>query len=52
MKILDNWIKSVSWEYSCDDEYLEEFDKGKVLEYSLLLATLPRNRLDPDNLQY
>ena len=21
-------IKSVSWEYSCDEEYLEEFSKG------------------------
>ena len=51
IRILDNRIKSVSLEYSCDDEYLEEFDKGKVLEYSLLLATLPRNRPDPDNLQ-
>ena len=22
-------IKSISWEYSCDGEYLEEFNKGK-----------------------
>ena len=42
-----NWIKSVSWEYSCDEEYLEEFDQEKFLTYSLLLAVLPRNRLDP-----
>ena len=40
-------IKSVSWEYSCDEEYLEEFDKGKILKYSLLLAALPWNLLDP-----
>ena len=38
-------IKSVSWEYSCNDEYLEEF--GKIIKYSLLLAVFPRNRLDP-----
>ena len=24
------WIKSVSWEYSCNEEYLEEFDKEKI----------------------
>ena len=22
-------IKSISWEQGCDDEYLEEFNKGK-----------------------
>ena len=27
-------IKSVSREYSCDEEFLEEFDKGKILKYS------------------
>ena len=27
---LKNWTKSVSLKYSCDEEYLEEFDKGKV----------------------
>ena len=27
-------IKSVSLEYSCDEEYLEEFNKGKNLGYS------------------
>ena len=26
-------------------EYLDEFNKGKMLEYSLLLAVLPQNRL-------
>ena len=41
-------IKSVSWEYSCDEEYLEEFNKGKISKYCLLLAVLPQNRLDPD----
>ena len=25
---------------------LEEFSKGKILKYSLLLAVLPQNRLD------
>ena len=35
-----NWIKSASWEYSCYEE-LEEFNKGKILKYSLLLALLP-----------
>ena len=28
------WIKSVSWEYKWDEEYLEEFNKGKILQYS------------------
>ena len=27
-------IKSVSWEYSCDEEYLEEFSKEKIIKYS------------------
>ena len=45
------WIKSVSWEYSCDEEYLEEFNKGKILKYPSLLAALTRNRLDPIFLQ-
>ena len=31
---LSIWIKSISWEYSCNEEYLEEFDKGEMLEYS------------------
>ena len=26
-------IKSVSWEYSCDEEYLEEFNKGNFFKY-------------------
>ena len=37
------------WEYSCDEEYLKEFDKRTILEYSLLLAVLPQNRLDLNN---
>ena len=40
-------IKSVSWGYSWDGEYLEEFNKGKLLKCSILLAVLKRNRLDP-----
>ena len=42
-----SWIKSVSWEYSYVEEYLEEFDIRKILKCSFLLAVLPRNRLDP-----
>ena len=34
-------IKSVSWEYGCDEEYSEELSKEKNLEYSLLLVLLP-----------
>ena len=45
------WIKSVSWEYNCDEECLEEFNKGKMLKYSLLLAVLPRNRIDPSKVE-
>ena len=26
-----NWIKTVSWEYSCDEKYLEELNNGKFL---------------------
>ena len=37
-RIKECWIKSVSWEYSCDKEYLEGFNKGKFSKYSLLLA--------------
>ena len=37
----------IQLEYSCNEGYLEEFDKRKILTYSLLLAVLPRNRLDP-----
>ena len=40
-------IKSVSLEYSCDEEHSEEFNKGKVLKCPLLLAEPPRNTLDP-----
>ena len=35
-----------NWEYSCDEGYFEEFNKGNILKYSLLLAALPQNRLD------
>ena len=41
-----SWILFVSWEYSCYEEYLEEFIKGKMLKYSLLQVVLPRNRLE------
>ena len=34
----ESWIKSVSWKYSCDEEYLEEMNKGNVFKYSLLLT--------------
>ena len=40
----DSWIKSATCEYSCDEEYLEEFIKGNTLK---LLAVLPQNWLDP-----
>ena len=26
------WFKSVSFQYSCDEEYLEEYKKGKIFE--------------------
>ena len=42
------WIKSVSEEYRCDEEYLEEFNKGIILQYPFLQAVLPWNRLDPN----
>ena len=45
---LQNKLDQVfSWECSYDEEYLGKFDKGEMLKYSLLLAVLPRNRLDP-----
>ena len=28
------WIKYVSWEYSCDGEYLEEFNKRRIVKHS------------------
>ena len=40
------WNKSVLWEYSCDEKYLEEINKRKNLKYSLQ-AVLPRKWLDP-----
>ena len=40
------------WEYSCVGEYFIKFYKGKFLKYSLLLAALPRNWLDPKDLEY
>ena len=36
----DFFVKSISWECSCEEEYLEEFNKGKILKYSLLVAVL------------
>ena len=42
------WIKYVWWEYSLFEKYFMKFYKGKFLNYSLLLAVLPWNRLDPD----
>ena len=42
------WIKSVSEEYTCDEEYLEEFNKGIILKYPFLQAVLPWNRHDPN----
>ena len=41
-------IKPISWEYSCDDKYMEEFKKGKILKYSSFLAVLQGNRLDSE----
>ena len=38
-------IRSVLREYNCDVEYLQEFNEGKMLEYSLLQSVLPRNKL-------
>ena len=35
---MNRWIKSNTWEYNCDEEYLEELNKGKILKYSSLLA--------------
>ena len=43
-------IKSVSCEYSCNEQYLEEIDKGNFLKFSLLLAALPQNILDTKTL--
>ena len=36
--------------YSCDEEYLEEFNKEIILKHSFFLAVLPRNILDPVSL--
>ena len=50
MKICEtkrNWIKSVLWEYNCDEEYLEDFIKGKVFKILLITIVLLRNRHDP-----
>ena len=46
-KIFSQARKSVSWEYSYHEEYLEEFNEEKILKYSLLLAVFPQNLLDP-----
>ena len=40
-------IKSVSWVYNCDEEYLMKSNRGKFLKYSLLPDVLPRNQPDP-----
>ena len=42
-------IKSVSWEYSRDEEY-QESNQEENLKYSSKLAVFPLNRLDPTNL--
>ena len=39
--------KLKKYSYSYDKEYSEECNKGNILEFHLLLAALPRNRLDP-----
>ena len=39
-----SWIKSVSLEYSCDQEYLYEFDKGRILRYCLISSCTPRKQ--------
>ena len=36
----DIWIKSVLWEYSCNEEYLDESNKGKISKYSYDLGVL------------
>ena len=44
------WLKYAdkvcSLKYSCDEEYLKEFYKGKILKHSSLLTVLPGNLLD------
>ena len=47
---LSGRIKSVSWVYSSDEEYSREFKKRKAVKYSLLLAVLLQNWLDPSGL--
>ena len=42
---ISNFHQSI-W-HSCVEEYFIEFHKGKILKYSLLLAVLPWNSLDP-----
>ena len=37
----ENWIKSILWEYSNDEEYLEEFNKGKNLIILLIISCTP-----------
>ena len=40
-------IKYVSWDYSCDEEYLEKTNYGKIVKYSSLPPVPPQNRLIP-----
>ena len=47
-KSLNVQVKSVLWEYSYVEEYFIIFYIGKFSKYSfILLAVLPRNKLDP-----
>ena len=41
------FMKYVSWEYSCERSIQKNL---KMEKYALILAVLPRNRLDPVNL--
>ena len=36
-----DWIKSVLLEYSCDEEYLKEFNEEKVFEILLITSCTP-----------
>ena len=47
--LLKSRIKFVSWKYICGEEYLDEFDKGKIT-ILLSLAAYPKNRLDAKSL--
>ena len=41
-------IKCILNDHSCDEEYLEEFDKENFYKTTFLIDVLPRNRLDPN----